>query len=216
MTAHTYVAQSQHKLSEQLERIIDTVSAPRKAFEGIDSAPSAWLPVSLLVAIRLAIIFTYFSPSVQPAKLIVTFILAAIPVLLQLTLVVGCIWFVVMAFGGETELRKVTSLTANALAVGETVRFAWAAIENLLGVAGSGATGPVFSNLGFLVPESEFATRQLLSAVDVITLYVVITIGFGLVVIARKVSGSKAMIAAAAPWLIYTGVGFGLKLLLTR
>lgn len=216
MTAHADVAQSQRRMSAEIERLIDTVSAPRTAFASIDSAPSAWLPVCLLVAIRVAAMFTYFNPSLQPAKVILTVIVAAVPVLLQLALVVGCIWFVVTALGGESQVQKVTSLAANALAIGEAIRFVWAALETLLGVAGSGAKGPVFSNLGFLANESDYATRQLLSAADVITLYVVITIGFGLLVIARRVSIGKAMVAASAPWIAYTLLTFGLKLLLTR
>ena len=215
MAVPASVTQPNRKVVGELERLIDTVGAPRKAFESIEAAPGIWLSLCLLVAIRLAIMFTYFAPSVQPGKLIVTFVLALVPVLIQVTLIVGCIWFAVIAFGGETSVRKVSSLAASVLAIEATLRFAWAAVEHLLGVAESGAKGPVFSNLGFLVPESDFALRQLFGAIDVITFYVVITIGFGLPIIARKLSPGKAMIAASAPWVIYTLFSFGFKLLVT-
>jgi hypothetical protein len=185
-----------------VERLVDVFYSPRAAFADINEAPSLLVPVIALAAIRLAGNLIYYSPSLAPAKFALTVLVNLLPVVVLVAIAGFVYWIGALMSGGVASLPLVSSIVAYSLMASEALGFLWALVEHFAGVPGAGSRGPIYSNLGFVVSPDNFALHRLLASVDVLALYYLALVWFGISRSVAQPTRSRIGVIVSLPWIL--------------
>lgn len=195
-----------------VERLVDVFYSPRAAFADINEAPSLLVPVIALAAIGVAGNLMYYSPSLAPAKFALTVLINLLPVVALVAIAGLAYWIGALVSGGVASLPAISSVVAYSLMASEAVGFVWALVEHLAGVPGAGASGPIYSSLGFVVSPDNFVLHRLLASVDIFALYYLALVWFGMSRSVAQLSRSRIGVIVTVPWILVQAGAVVIKL----
>jgi hypothetical protein len=187
---------------------------PGSAFTDIDRKPTWAQPLLAAGLVCEAEMYVFYSPKHTPFGFLASFLLAAIPVLLSVTVSAGCFWLALCIKGGETSFKKVFAVFAHSF-------FMYTVITKVLTAAVFFSSSDpsridprnvVASNPGFLVSSKDhLALEFLLSSFDLVVFYHLFIITLGLSIVTRRISFKSAMWLTIAIYALYVGIEVAIK-----
>jgi hypothetical protein len=194
--------------------LIDIFLDPRQAFAAIEARPRAALPVIAAGVMNTFLRFVFFAPSTQPLKMLATFLLEVVPLLLVILVAACALWGAKnLAAEAEVPFRTMFSLVAH-------VFFASTLLVGLLtllcGVFAPEwvVNGAVPTSLAALLDSSTApAVQRLVGAVDGVAAYRLFLLSWGVAAVGPVLSRYRAAAVVLTPWAAYTAAAVGIKLL---
>jgi hypothetical protein len=192
---------------------------PSPTFKELAARPSFLPPLLGLAIIALAKPYFLFEPSREPAKIVLTWLLEFVPLLLIVGVVVGALAGILALMNADAPFRSILSVLLHTF-------FAFKAVLLVVAVAavvlGADLDAVRFNRIGFtnlsgFVDPSQFALHRLLRAFDVLVLAHLWLITLGLYAVARGSSRRPQLTLAAVGsavvgvWLAYVVVVVGIK-----
>lgn len=199
-------------LGRSLLALVDIVVSPREAF-GALGRTSAWVPLLSIALLRFAWLFIEFSPSLAPAKVLLSLLLQVMLSGVQYLIVSLAIGAVLLMWGGRLRF---TGLVRAVLFVGflhEFVRFVLAVAGRALGAGHATPSEQHFTNLGWMIPATEsLPLHHALSLLDLLVLYCAYRLVQGLGGVVEGMSGPKLATSLAICWLAYAVISTSIKM----
>ncbi len=190
------------------------VVAPTHTFRRIKGRP-VWLPPFLLaVLVRLLHLFTFYSPSLSPAKLTLSVMLEVLPFLIPVLICSGVFFLGLLLIGAKPCFSRVFSVLTHTfflytlLTVGlGTIVLLVAPHPELLD-----RTDLVAANLGPLIDGQEhLALHHLVRSIDLVSLYQLYLIALGLSITSEGVSLRAGLWLVGNTWALYVAGGVAIK-----
>lgn len=199
-------------LGRSLLAMVDIVVSPREAL-GTLGRTSALVPLLAIALLRFAWLFIEFSPSLAPAKVLLS-------LLLQVMLSGAQYLIVSLAIGAVLVLRegrlRFTGLVRTVLFVGflhEFIRFVLAVAGRAFGAGRPTPSEQYFTNLGWMIPATEsLPLDHALSLLDMLVLYCAYRLVQGLGGVVEEMSGPKLATSLAICWLAYAAITTAIKM----
>jgi hypothetical protein len=192
--------------------LVEIVVSPREALGAIRRT-SAWVPLLSIASLRFAWLFIEFSPSLAPAKLLLSLLLQVMISGVQYLIVSLAVGAVLLIRGGRLRF---TGLVRAVLLVGfllEFVRFVLAVSGRAFGAGLTTPSEQYFTNLGWAIPAIEnLPLHHALSIVDILVLYCAYRLMQGLEGVVEEMSGPKLATSLAICWLAYASITTAIKM----
>jgi hypothetical protein len=150
---------------------VEIVVSPSDAF-GALRRTSSWVPLLLIALLRTAWLFIEFSPSLAPAKVLLSFVLQAMLSGVQYLIVGLAIAVVLHLRGGQFRFRELMRAVVLVGFLYEFISFVLAIAGRAFGAGELTPGNQYLTNLGWMIPATEsLPLHHVLSMLDILVLY---------------------------------------------
>lgn len=195
------------------ELLIDIFAEPARAGRALAAAPRWVLPVLLLAAVNFSGLFLSYAPSLEPAKLLLSFLLGAIPMLIALGFTTLLVAGALAAAGArQATFGASFAVIAHVWLVSGIMRLVMNAAAVMAGKEVVSSGDPPFSSLSFLASSADNAPlHHLLASINLFSAVecVLLTLAFAAV---HGKSRSTVFMVLAALWTASLVVTTGIKI----
>lgn len=199
-------------LGRSILALVEIVVSPLEAL-GALRRTTAWVPLLSIALLRTAWLFIEFSPSLAPAKVLLSFVLQAMLTGVQYLIVGLAIAGVLHLRGGRFRFRELMRAVAFIGFVCEFIRFVLAVAGRALGASGLTPGNGYLTNLGWMIPASEsLPLHHVLSMLDVLVLYCAYRLAQGLGIVVEEMSRRTLATSLAMCWLAYAVITTSIKM----
>ena len=180
------------------ETTVGVIAAPRSAFEAIAAHPRIALPLALACALRFLEALVFYHPERTPAKLVLTFLVQSVPVLVVFTITALALWASLAALGQVTRLSRMAAVLAHTFFAYGLVRYLAGWVAMALCAQNAGALD--FANLGMFVDPENYPLHHVASSFDALKLGHWAFIAYGLSFVVERRDLALTATAVAAVW----------------
>jgi hypothetical protein len=199
-------------LGRSLLSSVEIVVSPGDALAALRRT-SSWVPLLLIALLRTAWLFIEFSPSLAPAKVLLSFVLQAMLSGVSYAVVALGIAVVLHLRGGRFRFRE---LMRAVLLVGFLYEFICFVLAVGGRAFGAGELTPghqYLTDLGWLIPASEsLPLHHVLSMLDMLVLYCAYRLVQGLGIVVEEMNRPTLATSLAMCWLAYAVITTSLKM----
>jgi hypothetical protein len=199
-------------LGRSLLALVEIVVSPVEAL-GALRRTSSWVPLLFIALLRTAWLFVEFSPSLAPAKVLLSFVLQAM--LSGMTyLVVGlAIAAVLYLRGARFRFRELMRAVVLVGFLYEFICFVLAIGGRAFGAGELTPGNQYLTDLGWMIPASEsLPLHHVLSMLDILVLYCAYRLVEGLGTVVEEMSRPKLATSLALCWLAYAVITTSIKI----
>ena len=211
--AHVPAAPPHDGAVPRWELLIDIFAEPVRAGRALAAAPSWVLPVLLLAAVNFSQLFLSYAPSLEPAKLVLSFLLGAVPLLIALGFTTLLVAGALAAAGArQASFGASFAAIAHVWLVTGILRLAMNAAAVMAGKEVASPGDPPFSSLSFLAsPVDDAPLHHLLASVNLFSAVECVLLTLVLAAVHGK-SRSTVFMVLAALWTASLMVTTGIKI----
>ena len=194
-----------HKIC-RMKNLLGIFLFPLRTFETIDKTPSFILPILVCSIFKVLYAFTFYSPTIEPLKIIVLYLMELVTLVIPILLCSAVFFVVFLAIGKVSAFIKFLSVFSYTF-------FAYRSIIIVLSIfaffvsPNKTELNPqdiLVSNLGILVSLKEHLVLHfILSSIDIIVFYHLFLISLGLSVVTPKTSIKQSLIITIIIWIVY-------------
>lgn len=199
-------------LGRSLLASVEIVVSPVEAL-GALRRTSSWVPLLLIALLRTVWLFIEFSPSLAPAKVLLSFVLQAMLSGVSYVVVALGIAVVLQLRGGRFRFRELMRAVVFVGFLYEFTCFVLAVGGRAFGAGELTPGNQYLTNLGWLIPATEsLPLNHVLSLFDLLVLYCAFRLVQGLGIVIAEMSRPKLATSLAMCWLAYAMITTSIKI----